>query len=134
MNKSWIHRANKLREVNTDFEKVSKIQDYLNKHGYHSLQGMTLITHENKIRHPDLLMKIGEFTIPIELDGSIHGYGDEVSESEQTKQRNDDYKSFYTIIINEAMCEERGISYQEYALRKVKQLEKKLLNKKEGVI
>ena len=42
-------------------------------------------------RNPDGVTTIYGFKVPLEHDGSQHGFGDDVSESKQTRARNDDY-------------------------------------------
>jgi hypothetical protein len=62
-------------QIVTNFEGESKLDIY-NKY---------------EINLPDLYIKNSKNPILIEIDGPIHGYDDDVSRSQQTKLRNDNY-------------------------------------------
>ena len=116
--KQWIHKA-KIKSVGgTDLVRKNIAQVELSKLGYKALQNETL-TNPNFIarsRHPDLIVKIYGEKVPIELDGAVHGSGDEVSESKQTKYRNDDYvrAGFLPVIANEEWLKVNNIDQQTY--------------------
>lgn len=61
-------------------------------------------------------MKMYGYDIPVELDGGVHGYNDEITESFQTKVRNDDYvrDGYFPIIINHEQLRELKISEELY--------------------
>ena len=117
-NKQWIHKVTKNRSMPSDFDRISNLQATLSELGYNSLRGQVLHhpTFIARGRHPDLILKIKGETIPIELDGPIHGSGDDVSESEQTRNRNDDYirSGYLPIIINEEWLKQSGIKLKDY--------------------
>ncbi|MDE2024963.1 MAG: hypothetical protein KGJ07_00540 [Patescibacteria group bacterium] len=114
----FVNRANERRLVPSDFDRISELQSILSGFGYHSLRGQVI--KSNKFigleRHPDLILHYKGELIPIELDGGVHGFGDEISESIKTKDRNDDYlRGGYTpIIINEEWLNNSKISLTHY--------------------
>ena len=116
-NKSHVHRANKNRLVESDFDRKIQVQSYIDS-GYSSAQFQTLKTPHGRYqqRKPDILIKICGYDIPVELDGGVHGYNDEISETPQTKTRNDDYiKSGYLpIILNHEQLKALKISEEIY--------------------
>ena len=118
MNKGWIHQTNKKRTQPNDFDRISEVQSILTELGYHSFTGQTLYSKKfiARERHPDLLINMNGEMIPLELDGSIHGSGDEVSETLQTKYRNDDYfrAGFLPIVLNEEWLEVSKTSKKTY--------------------
>jgi hypothetical protein len=66
---------------------------------------------------PDFLGTIEGLQYVVELDGKTHGICDcEESESKQTKRRNDNYEKagLRSIIINEQLCDEFGVKYEDY--------------------
>jgi hypothetical protein len=115
--KSHIYKANKNRLVESDFNRKIQVQSYIGS-GYNSEQYQTLKTPHGRYqqRKPDILIKICGYYVPVELDGGCHGYNDEITETEQTKTRNDDYtKSGYLpIILNHEQLSELGISEETY--------------------
>ena len=90
---------------------------YIGK-GYSATQYQTLKLPKGRYgqRRPDIMMKICGFDIPVELDGGVHGYNDEITESFQTKVRNDDYvrDGYLPIIINHEQLKELKISEELY--------------------
>ena len=111
--KSWIHYTNKKRIVGSDTDRITAIQSYIGR-GYSSAQYQTIPTPNgtHHQRRPDLTIQMCGQTVPIELDGGIHGYNDELTESPQTKQRNNDYvrEGYIPIIINHEQLKAEGIS------------------------
>ena len=111
--RSWEHRANRLRDGrNSDADNLDKLQYESSLKGYHTFQDKHIAG-----RNPDLLIKYDNQNIVIELDGPIHGYGDESSESKQTKSRNEDYEkqSILIITINEEWCKMYNYKFDEVA-------------------
>ena len=115
--KSHIHRANKDRLVGSDFDRIAHIQSCIPK-GYSALQYQTIQTPKGKYRQrkPDLTIKLCGYTIPVELDGGIHGFNDEISETRATKTRNNDYlkEGYLPIILNHEQLRELKISEETF--------------------
>ncbi len=67
-------------------------------------------------RNPDGKIKIDGYTFYVELDGPQHGFGDDVSESKQTRSRNDDYvrNGHFPIIVNEQWLKNQEIEQIHY--------------------
>lgn len=112
MDRTWKHFANSKRIVGSDFDRIAYMQSCIPT-GYSALQYQILRTKKGKYqkRKPDLTIKICGFTVPIELDGGVHGFNDEISETEQTKIRNNDYvrQGHLPIIINHEQLKEMKI-------------------------
>ena len=116
--KQGMQVARKKSTRPSDGGRIDRAQDELVELGYKALRGETL-TDTNFVarsRHPDLVVKIYGEKVPIELDGAVHGSGDEVSESKQTKYRNDDYvrAGFLPVIANEEWLKVNNIDQQTY--------------------
>lgn len=115
--KYWQHRINKDRLVGSDFDRIVEIQSIIGRR-YSALQYQTIKTHRGKYpqRKPDLTITICGFTIPIELDGGIHGSNDEISETKKTKTRNDDYirEGYLPIILNHEQLKALKISEETF--------------------
>jgi len=81
---------------------------------YSPLQYQTLRLPKGRFgqRRPDILIKMYSSTIPVEHDGGIHGFNDDISETKKTQDRNDDYirDGYLPIIINQLQLEEEGIT------------------------
>lgn len=110
--KKWKHLADSKRTRNSDADKLDDIQQHL--------QQLNYFTHQNCIiagRHPDLKLRLYGTNIVLELDGAIHGLGDEVSESKQTRLRNQDYilNDIPFITINEEWCKFHGYRFEDVA-------------------
>ena len=110
--KHWISRANKNRVVGSDFDRIAEAQSNIG-HGYQAAQYQTIPTPKGRYpqRKPDLTIKICGYTVPIELDGGVHGSNDEISETNKTKIRNDDYvrEGYLPIILNHEQLKELKI-------------------------
>ena len=110
--KHWISRANKNRVVGSDFDRIAEAQSNIG-HGYQAAQYQTIPTPKGLYpqRKPDLTIKICGYTVPIELDGGVHGSNDEISETNKTKIRNDDYvrEGYLPIILNHEQLKELKI-------------------------
>ena len=67
-------------------------------------------------RNPDGKILIDGYTFYVEHDGPQHGFGDDVSESKQTRSRNDDYvrNGFLPIIVNEEWLKREKIDQKTY--------------------
>ncbi len=119
--KAFIARASKnasepfdeeaLRQLKTLFQNATGLPFFL--HGF--VPGVE--------RFPDGTTKIYGYDVPVELDRlskdgktSIHGHGDDVSESKQTRSRNDDYtrSGVLPIIINESWLKIKKIEPEIY--------------------
>jgi len=113
----WISKANKKRIVGSDSDRIIQVMSYIPR-GYNAAQYQKLKLPRGKYgqRFPDIIINICGFTVPIELDGAVHGYNDEISESKQTKIRNDDYvrDGYLPIIINHEQLKELKISEEIY--------------------
>lgn len=110
--KLWKRIKNKDRLVGSDFDRIAYIQSCIPT-GYSALQYQTIRTPKGKFRQrkPDLTIRICGFTDEIELDGGVHGFNDEISETTATKIRNDDYvrMGHLPIIINHEQLKEMKI-------------------------
>ena len=113
----WISQANKKRIVGSDSDRIIRVMSYIPR-GYNAAQYQKLKLPKGKYgqRFPDIIINICGFKVPIELDGAVHGYNDEISESKQTKIRNDDYlrDGYLPIIINHEQLKELKISEEIY--------------------
>jgi len=113
----WIGKANKKRTVGSDSDKIIRVMSYIGS-GYNAAQYQTLKLKRGICgqRFPDILINICGFKVPIELDGGIHGFNDEISESENTKERNNDYlrDGYLPIIINHEQLRELKISEETF--------------------
>lgn len=116
-NKSWKHKANKDRLVESDFDRKAAVQSYVGRK-YSALQYQIIPTPKGKFRRrkPDLTINLCGFTVPVELDGGIHGFNDEISETKATKTRNDDYlrESYLPIILNHEQLKALKISEETF--------------------
>jgi len=116
--KQGIQVTNRKRTRPSDAGRIEKALDELSEIGYRALSGETL-TNPNFIarsRHPDLVVKIQGEKVPIELDGGTHGFGDDLTESQQTRYRNDDYvrAGYLPIIVNEEWLKVKNINQHVY--------------------
>jgi len=113
----WISKANKKRTVGSDSDRIIRVMSYINR-GYNAAQYQKLKLKRGRYgqRFPDILINICGFKVPIELDGMIHGFNDEISKSENTKERNDDYlrDCHLPIIINHEQLKELKISEETF--------------------
>lgn len=102
----------KAKLVGDDFDRIAKIQSYIPSR-YCALQYQTIRTNHGKYakRKPDLTIKICGFTVIIEADGTVHYLDDTITETKQTKIRNEDYvrEGHLPIIINHKQLEELKI-------------------------
>lgn len=93
--RSWIHKARKEREGEGDIPEKFKVIRILRDHfDLHGLTGECICDWEDQalppkiieFRFPDIFIKTEQ--IAIELDGEYHGFGDDLTISDQTVQRN----------------------------------------------
>ncbi len=116
-NKSWKHRANANRTVGSDSDRIIQVMSYIGR-GYKAASHQTLPLPQGRFgqRRPDILMEICGHTVPVELDGGVHGFNDEISETKNTKDRNDDYirDGYLPIILNHEQLRELEISEELY--------------------
>ena len=87
--KSHIARAMKNATEPTDQKRVFQFKKDFE--GATGLPFITWSTIPGINRNPDGITEIYGFKVPLEHDGAHHGFGDDVSESKQTRSRNDDY-------------------------------------------
>jgi len=115
--KSWIHQVNKNRTVGSDSDRIITVMSYIGR-GYKAAQYQVLKLINGKYgqRRPDILINICGFDVPVELDGGVHGFNDELTETEKTKTRNDDYvrDGMIPIIINHEQLKGLEISEEMY--------------------
>lgn len=115
--KFWKHKANKERLVESDFDRKAAVQSYIGS-GYNAEQYQTIPTPRGKYRQrkPDIQIKICGFIVPVELDGGVHGFNDVLTETDETKTRNDDYvrDGYLPIILNHEQLKELKISEDIY--------------------
>ena len=119
--KSWVHHANKNRDTNSSTTKEEKIHDYLNETEYKTIMQKKIFSPDfqvkGSVRNPDFWTiadrGFNQFVMLGELDGEVHGFGDQVSETEQTKNRNDDFvrAGIPFVAINEEWCKTYGIDF-----------------------
>lgn len=113
----WITKANKKRTVGSDSDRIIRVMSYIGS-GYNAAQYQKLTLKRRRYgqRFPDILINICGFQVPIELDGMIHGFNDEISETKNTKERNDDYlrDGYLPIIINHEQLKELKISEKTF--------------------
>ena len=111
--KHWQHQANNNRNVGSDSDRIITVMSYIGS-GYNAAQYQTLKLPRGKHgkRNPDILLNICGFTVPFELDGGVHGFNDEISETKKTKERNDDFirDGYFPIILNHEQLKVEGIS------------------------
>ena len=109
--RSFVHRANKRRTSESDIPDKFKVMAILKKHfGIITLTDEAIPTPSGHFdyRNPDLFDKQNQAVY--ELDGEVHGWGDEISVRERDQRKLDDYDKigmkYY--IINSAVT--RGYS------------------------
>jgi len=132
--KSFIGKAIKKSPRGTDAGRIDTAQTQLDSLGYKALRDETL-TNPNFIarcRNPDLIVKLYGEKVPIEIDGQVHGFGDELTESQQTKWRNDDYvrAGFLPVIVNTEWLKVKNINQEVYMLCVLFQYEQILRSQK----
>lgn len=112
-NKKWIDIQNKKRHQPSDTDRLTYLQSCIERK-FTPLQYQTMILPHGKFgqRRPDIIIKMYGYEIPVEHDGGVHGYNDEISETEKTKQRNMDYirDGKIPIILNVEQLKELNIS------------------------
>jgi len=115
--KSFKHIANKIRTIGSDSDRIIRIMSYIGR-GYNAAQYQTLKLPRGKYgqRRPDIMLKMYGFDVPLELDGGVHGFNDDLTETEKTKTRNDDYvrEGYLPIILNHEQLKELKIPEEIY--------------------
>ena len=122
--KQWKHHADKKRTVASDQTRKERLLADLQEAGY---QKATIIddlcriesrnfVNKSQTHCPDATAEIQGFIVAIELDGEIHGYGDDISITKKTLERDMDYHRarIPQIVINEALLAALGISHTAY--------------------
>lgn len=86
-------------------EKFRLIRILRERFGLYGLTGERLTTLEGEWIKPDVFVKSSEPQIAFELDGDIHGLGDDITTTDSTWKRNERYAKLNVklIIINEAL-------------------------------
>ncbi len=113
-NKSWENLARKNATEPTDQKRV--LQFKKDWEGATGLPFFTWTTIPRIKRLPDGVTEIYGFKVPLEHDGPQHGFGDDVSESKQTRSRNDDYMrgGVIPIIVNTEWLKLQKIAQSTY--------------------
>lgn len=88
-NKQWENLSRKTSAEPSDIKRVHQFKKDFE--GATGLPFITWTTIPGIKRLPDGVTTIYGFKVPLEHDGPQHGSGDDVSESKQTRARNDDY-------------------------------------------
>jgi hypothetical protein len=102
---AWQHLANKKRDGESDLDdKFNVIRILRNHFGLYGLTGEILMIDSESCRCPDIMVK-GMIPICIEMDGEIHGSGDQVSKRVKDVDRDKDYQSIGVklVIINKEL-------------------------------
>ena len=116
--KQWEHLQNKKRTQSSDSDRLTQLHDIFSQNKLAVFSNVTLnndkFIHQKRL--PDLLWKDGHIQIPIEDDGPIHGNNDELTESKQTRERNDDYTTagFPFIVINREELKAENIDLETF--------------------
>lgn len=103
---AYQHQARLHQEGEEDLmDKFRVIYILRDEFGLHGLTGEVLTIDEDCYRFPDIFIKKSSPEIVIELDGEIHGDGDEVSKREKDVWRDKDYLRIGVklIIINKSL-------------------------------
>lgn len=89
-------------DINEKFRLIRILKEVF---GLYGLTGEHLTTLEGEWIKPDVFVKSSEPQIAFELDGDIHGLGDDITTTDSTWKRNERYAklSVKLIIINEAL-------------------------------
>jgi|APSaa5957512535_1039671.scaffolds.fasta_scaffold06593_5 hypothetical protein len=113
----WKNWRNKGRLVGSDSDRIITVMSYIGR-GFKAAQYQVLKLPRGKFgqRRPDIIIEMYGFKIPVELDGGVHGFNDEISETENTKDRNDDYvrDGYLPIILNHEQLKDLKISEEIY--------------------
>ena len=112
--KSFIARAMKNATEPTDQKRV--LQFKKDFEGATGLPFITWSTIPGIKRNPDGVTTIYGFKVPLEHDGPQHGFFDDISESKQTRARNDDYMraGVIPIIVNTEWLKHNKIPQATY--------------------
>jgi hypothetical protein len=100
-----LARAKQISESDLD-DKFNVIRILRNHFGLYGLTGEILMIDSESCRCPDVLVK-GVIPICIELDGFVHGMGDQISKRDKDVDRDKDYQSVGVklIIINKELTD-----------------------------
>ena len=115
-NRSWIHYRNKQRDSESDTDDKFKIIDILRRNfSLYGLTGEMVLLDGGRYRLPDIFIK--KDRIVIELDGGIHGFGDDITKNESDYARDSDYhnNNYRLIVINKEITD----GYQEEKVLKI---------------
>ncbi len=88
-NKQWENLSRKTSAEPSDTKRLHQFKK--DWEGATGLPFITYTTIPGIKRLPDGVTEIYGFKVPLEHDGPVHGFMDDVSESKQTRARNDDY-------------------------------------------
>jgi len=90
---SWEGRAKKKQEGGSDRDDKFQVIAVLKNHfGLYGLTGEAFETADQEWVFPDIFVKSSEPQIAIELDGEVHGLGDEMTTTDKTFKRNGRYE------------------------------------------
>lgn len=103
---AYIHRAQQSQYGEKDIDdKFFIIKILRENYGLYGLTGEIVMIDEQHARCPDILIKARVIPIVIELDGQIHGDGDQVTKRTRDELRDSDYNKagVQLIIINKSV-------------------------------
>ena len=139
--KQWKHYADKNRTVASDQTRKERLLADLQEAGFTKatiIDELCRIESRNfanksQTHCPDATAEIQGYMVAIELDGPIHGYGDDISITRKTLERDMDYHKarIPTIVINEELLSALGISHTTYLECNSVNLEQTLRARKE---
>jgi len=88
----------------------------IDKNTEYNMQMDVMIKSNNILMKPDGLVKIEGYTIPVELDGGVHGVGEGAWETKQTQKKLDNYLKlgYFPIIVNTEWLKTKGIDQSTY--------------------
>ena len=116
MTKLWTRITDKAKSVESNSDGIIAVISYIR--GYKAAQYQVIKLSKGKFgqRRPAITIEMCGFTVSVELDGGIHGFNDEISESENIKKRNDDYlrDGYLPIIINHEQLKKLKISEETF--------------------
>src|SRR5690348_1415098 len=104
---AFVRLANKKRDGELDMvDKFKVIRTLRNYFGLYGLTGEVLMIDGESCRMPDIFIK-NRPPIVIELDGGIHGMGDQISKRDKDVVRDKDYEDLgiKLVIINKELTD-----------------------------
>ena len=104
---AWEHLARSKQTSESDLDDKFKVIRILRNHfGLYGLTGEIIMINGEFCRMPDLFIKDNP-PICVELDGFVHGNGEQISKRDKDVQRDKDYQSIgiKLVIINKEQTE-----------------------------